>query len=65
MQEYSRNGGEMSNITLRGQQEITQTYSIDNTIGGIFNVNIPDHKYTHFDSVELTNVNDINDDVEP
>lgn len=65
MQEYSRTGGEMSNITLRGQQEITQTYSIDNTIGGIFNVNISDHKYTHFDSVELTNVNDINDEVEP
>jgi hypothetical protein len=31
----------MSNITLKGQQEIVQTYSIDNTIGGVFNVNIP------------------------
>lgn len=59
MQEYSRMQGIMSNITLKGQQEIVQTYSIDNTIGGVFNVNIPNQEFAHFGNVEITPASEV------
>lgn len=59
MQEYNRIQGIMSNITLKGQQEVTQTYSIDNTVGGIFNVNIPNQEFAHFGAVQITSASEI------
>jgi hypothetical protein len=49
----------MSNITLKGQQEIVQTYSIDNTIGGVFNVNIPNQEFAHFGNVKITPASEV------
>ena len=48
----------MKNITLKGQQDVVQTHSIDNTIGGIFNVEIKDLHYAHF-STNITSLEDV------
>jgi hypothetical protein len=57
MQEYSRKQGVIENTTLKGQQAVVQTYAIDNTIGGIFNVktyeqrsNKSESEYIHFEA---------------
>ena len=64
MQEYERVQGIIRNITLKGQQELIQTYSIDNTIGGIFNVEIENPKFIHF-TTNITKVEDIKEDITP